>query len=170
MGDIWEDLLFVRESTNKKLRSQPLADWLAGKFNANTPWDQTVYDLVTACGTQEENGAATFFIALRTPDKMNDQVCRLLLGVQLQCAQCHDHPFTSWKRSDYWSMASFFSKVRAGGKKVGQGAGRERQRGGQGTQAPDARLGARPAAEVSRRRGAGDLEDGHPIAPCWRSG
>src|SRR4029077_9462328 len=93
--------------------------------------------LVTACGTQEENGAATFFIALRTPEKINDQVCRLLLGVQLQCAQCHDHPFTSWKRSDYWSMASFFSKTRAGGKKVGKGPAETVNESGKGRKAPD---------------------------------
>jgi hypothetical protein len=137
MADIWEDLLFVRESTNKKLRSEPLADWLARRFEDNTPWDRTVHDLVTACGTQEENGAATFFIALRTPDKMTDQVCRLLLGVQLQCAQCHDHPFTSWKRSDYWSMAAFFSKVRAGGKKVGKGPAEDVNEAKKGRKAPD---------------------------------
>jgi hypothetical protein len=119
LADRWEDLLMVRDSTNKRLKSEPLIDWLAGRFNKNTPWDVLVNELLTANGTQEENGAATFFIALRTPDKLNDQVCRLFLGVQLQCAQCHDHPFTNWKRSDYWSMASFFSKVRAGGKKVG---------------------------------------------------
>jgi len=52
------------------------------------------------------------------PTSSTTRFCRLLLGVQLQCAQCHDHPFTSWKRSDYWSMAAFFTKVRAGGKKV----------------------------------------------------
>jgi hypothetical protein len=137
MADIWEDLLFVRESTNKKLRSEQLADWLAGRFNDNTSWDKIVYDLVTACGTQEENGAATFFIALRTPDKMNDQVCRLLLGVQLQCAQCHDHPFNSWKRSDYWSMAAFFSKVQAGGKKIGKGPAENVNEAGKGRKTPD---------------------------------
>jgi hypothetical protein len=137
LADIWEDLLFVRDSTNKKLSSQPLADWLAGKFNAGTPWDKIVSELVTACGTQEENGATTFFIALRTPEKINDQVCRLLLGVQLQCAQCHDHPFTSWKRSDYWSMASFFSKTRAGGKKVGKGPAETVNESGKGRKAPD---------------------------------
>ena len=65
-----------------------------------------VRELLTATGTQEENGANTFFIALRTPDKLNDQVCRLFLGVNLQCAQCHDHPFSPWKRDDYWSMAA----------------------------------------------------------------
>lgn len=135
-GETWSNLLFVRESTNRQLRSEPLADWFARRFNDNTPWDKTVRDLITATGTQDENGAATFFISLRTPEKMNDQVCRVLLGVQLQCAQCHDHPFTGWKRSDYWSMAAFFTKVRAGGKKVGKGAPESVTEGSRGKKAP----------------------------------
>jgi len=119
MAEIWVKLLMVRDSTNRRLSDQPFTDWFTKKFNDNTSWDATVRELLTATGTQEENGASTFFIALRTPEKLNDQVSRLFMGVQLQCAQCHDHPFNGWKRDDYWSMAAFFSKVRAGGKKVG---------------------------------------------------
>jgi hypothetical protein len=80
-----------------------------------------VYDLLTVTGTQEHSGANTFFIANRTPDKLTDIVSRVFGGVQLQCAQCHNHPWASWKRADYWGMAQFFTKVRAGGKKVGKG-------------------------------------------------
>ncbi len=119
LADQWENLLMLRDSTNKRLKSQPFYDWLAERFNKNQRWDEMVRDLLTVTGTQEENGAATFYIALRTPEKLTDQVTRLFMGVQLQCAQCHDHPFASWKRDDYWSTAAFFSKVRAGGKKVG---------------------------------------------------
>jgi hypothetical protein len=118
-ADRWETLLMIRDSSNRRLKGEPLYQWLADRFNKNQPWDRMVSDLLTAKGTQEENGATTFFIALRTPDKLTDQVTRLFLGVQLQCAQCHDHPFDRWKRADYWSTAAFFSKVRAGGKKVG---------------------------------------------------
>ena len=118
-ADRWESLLMIRDSTNRRLKGEPLYRWLTDRFNKNQPWDRLVADLLTAKGTQDEDGAATFFIALRTPDKLTDQTTRLFLGVQLQCAQCHDHPFDRWKRADYWSMAAFFSKVRAGGKKVG---------------------------------------------------
>src|SRR5207249_1506188 len=62
------------------------------------------------------------FIANNSVDKVTDEVCRLFLGVQLQCAQCHNHPFTGWKREEYWGMAAFFMKVNSP-KKVGkQGA------------------------------------------------
>ncbi|MGH9676488.1 MAG: DUF1553 domain-containing protein, partial [Candidatus Acidiferrum sp.] len=45
------------------------------------------------------------------PDKVTDNVTKMFLGVQLQCAQCHNHPFTSWKQTEYWGMAAFFLRV-----------------------------------------------------------
>jgi hypothetical protein len=86
--------------------------WLEEAFNSNRPWDKIVSDIVTATGTQDKNGAVTFYVANPTADKMTDQVARLFLGVQLQCAQCHNHPFTDWKQKEYWGMATFFTKVR----------------------------------------------------------
>lgn len=145
-AETWETLLMIRDSTNRRLKSDPFVDWLTKRFNDNTPWNKLVSDLLTVTGTQEESGAATFFIALRTPDKINDQVCRLFLGVRLECAQCHDHPFAPWKRKDYWSMAAFFSKVRAGGKKVGKGEPEVVNERGQGkkTPLPDSALDLAP--------------------------
>src|SRR5262249_22344672 len=87
--------------------------WLEDSFNSNKPWDQFVTELLTASGTQDKNGAVTFFLANQTADKYTDTVSRLFLGVQLQCAQCHNHPFTGWKQTENWGMAMFFSKVRS---------------------------------------------------------
>jgi hypothetical protein len=78
-----------------------------------------VSDFLTATGPADQNGAVTFYLASPTPDKVTDIVTRLFLGVQLQCAQCHNHPFTSWKQDEYWGMAAFFSKVRMNGKVKG---------------------------------------------------
>lgn len=112
LGDIWQDLLLVqRDIFSRGLPSEPLANWFAEGFNSNKPWDQQVTELLTSTGTQEQNPATTFFLALRYPDKLTDTVCRAFLGIQLQCAQCHNHPFTSWKRTEYWGMAAFFAKV-----------------------------------------------------------
>jgi hypothetical protein len=112
MGDIWQELLLVqRDIFSRGLPAEPLADWFAKGFNSNKPWDQQVGELLTSTGTQEQNGATTMFFALRSPDKLTDTVCRAFLGIQLQCAQCHNHPFTTWKRTDYWGIAAFFAKV-----------------------------------------------------------
>src|SRR5262249_3868262 len=75
------------------------------------PWDKMVREILTASGEQEKNAAVTFYLANATVDKMTDSVTKLFLGVQLQCAQCHNHPFTEWKQSEYWGMAAFFMKT-----------------------------------------------------------
>ena len=112
MADIWKGFLVPRTSDNRQLQAEPLLRWLQESFNNNKPWDQFVTELITATGNQEENGAVTFFLANPTPDKVTDAVSRLFLGVQLQCAQCHNHPFTKWKQTEYWGMAAFFTKVK----------------------------------------------------------
>ncbi len=114
-ADIWQALLVPKSSDNRRLQSEPLVKWLEESFKENKPWDKFVHELLTASGKQDENGATTFFIANNTPDKLTDQVCRLFIGVQLQCAQCHNHPFTDWKQDEYWGMAAFFMKVRTNG-------------------------------------------------------
>src|SRR5262245_17990360 len=114
MADVWSWMMLPRNSDNRRLQHDPLVKWLEEKFNADTPWDRFVTDLLTSTGTQEENGAVTFFLANPTADKVTDQVSRLFLGVRLECAQCHNHPFTSYKQNDYWGMAAFFIKVQSG--------------------------------------------------------
>jgi hypothetical protein len=113
--DIWQTLLVPKTSDNRRLQSDAFVTWLEDGFGSNKPWNRLVSELLTAAGPQDENAATTFFIANNTPDKLTDQVSRLFLGVQLQCAQCHDHPFTEWKQDEYWAMAAFFMKVRTNG-------------------------------------------------------
>jgi hypothetical protein len=112
MAENWANAMVPRESNNRLLKSAPLRTWLAEGFNANKHWDKLVHDLLTATGTQDANGAVTYFIGNNTVDKMTDSVTRLFLGVRLECAQCHNHPFTSYKQTEYWGMAQFFMKVR----------------------------------------------------------
>ena len=113
LADIWQSLLLPKNSDNRRLDTQPMAKWLEEHFNQNRPWNKIVHDLLTASGTQEKNGAVTFFVSNGTVDKVTDEVCKVFLGVQLQCAQCHNHPFTEWKQTEYWEMAAFFMKVQA---------------------------------------------------------
>jgi len=63
----------------------------------------------------DKTGPAAYFLANATADTMTDNATRMFLGVQLQCAQCHNHPFTDWKQTEYWEMAAFFTKVGANG-------------------------------------------------------
>ncbi len=114
-ADIWQTLLLPRNSDNRGVRYDAMARWLEENFNANKPWDQLVKDILTASGEAEESAPVAFFLANRGPDKLTDTTTRLFLGVQLQCAQCHNHPFTDWKQDEYWGMAAFFDRVRLTG-------------------------------------------------------
>jgi hypothetical protein len=111
LSDIWQAKLLTRDSNNRFVQREPFVKWLEESFNKNTPWDKFVYSIVTAAGPQDENPAVTFFLTNRAVDKLTDSVAQNFLGIQLQCAQCHNHPFTTWKQTEYWGMATFFSKV-----------------------------------------------------------
>lgn len=112
LADIWQALLLPRNSENRAIPIEPFAKWLEDRFNTDQPWDRTVRELLTASGNSEDNKAINYWLANRELDKITDNVSRSFLGVQLQCAQCHNHPFTDWKQDEYWGMAAFFSKVR----------------------------------------------------------
>jgi hypothetical protein len=114
-ADIWQALLLQRTSDNRFISFDKMTQWLEKAFNDNKPWDQMVRDILTAQGDMDDNGAVTYFLAHLTPDKLTDNATRVFLGVQLQCAQCHNHPFTKWKQDEYWGMAAFFTKVRING-------------------------------------------------------
>ena len=112
-ADVWLAKLFPRDSNNRFVQPQPFHDWLKERFNDNTPWDAFVATLVTASGTVDEHPEVTFFLANRSIDKLTDATTQHFLGVRLSCAQCHNHPFTATKQTEYWGMAAFFSKVTA---------------------------------------------------------
>lgn len=112
MSEVWSGLMIPRESNNRRLDHKPFQDWLAKQFNENRPLDKLAYELLTATGSLNENGAVAYFVGNPTVDKMTDNVSKVFLGVRLECAQCHNHPFVSWKQDEYWGMAAFFMKTR----------------------------------------------------------
>ncbi len=114
-ADIWQSLLLPRTSDNRFMQFDKMTTWLEENFNANKPWDQMTRAIVTAEGDMDKNGAVLYYLANGTPDKVTDNASRMFLGVQLQCTQCHNHPFTNWKQDEYWGMAAFFTKVRLEG-------------------------------------------------------
>jgi hypothetical protein len=94
-------------------RAGRLRDWLAGQFNTKT-WDRIVAGLITASGKMEENPAVTYLIEGRLPravPDLTDLTSRYFMGVRLNCAQCHDHPFAKWKQEEFWGMAAFFTQI-----------------------------------------------------------
>jgi hypothetical protein len=111
MSDLWLDLLMPRTAEATRRDQMPIVRWLNRSFAENKPLDRLFAELLTANGFQDENPATTFFVVHESVDQLVDTVSRALLGVHLQCAQCHNHPFSDWKREEYWAFAGFFSKV-----------------------------------------------------------
>lgn len=109
---IWTDLLVGRASRPEVNRTA-LAKFLRDNFQRNRPWQEMVFDLVTAEGRTDQNGATNFLVA-----HLNDGAIpatgitsRLFLGTQLQCAQCHNHPFDNSKQEQFWAFNSFFQQA-----------------------------------------------------------
>jgi len=86
-------------------------NWIREQFRHNKPYDQFVRDLVTARGSTWYNGAATMFRDRRSPDELTTIVSQLFLGIRLECAKCHHHPFEKWSQDDFYSFAAYFAKV-----------------------------------------------------------
>jgi len=86
-------------------------NWIRQSFRDNKPYDQFVRELVTAEGSTWRNGAATMFRDRRSPDELTTIVSRLFLGIRLECAKCHHHPFERWSQEDFFSFAAYFSEV-----------------------------------------------------------
>ena len=112
LAEIWTRQIVSAEIENRLLPTDNLRKWLEDAFNKNKPWSKIAAELVTASGAMDSNAATMFYITNSGPDKVTGQVSRLFLGVQLQCAQCHNHPFTDWKQEQYWGVAAFFMKVK----------------------------------------------------------
>src|SRR5262249_49117942 len=85
--------------------------WIRESFRQNKPYDQFVRELVTAQGSTWRNGAATMFRDRRSPEDLATITSQLFLGVRLECAKCHHHPFEIYGQDDFYSFAAYFARV-----------------------------------------------------------
>ena len=85
--------------------------WLRQQFRDNKPYDQFVRELITAQGSTWKNGATVMFRDRPVPVEIGSSVSQLFLGVRLECAKCHHHPFEVWSQDDFYGFASFFARV-----------------------------------------------------------
>jgi hypothetical protein len=85
--------------------------WLRDSFRKNKPYDQFVRELLTATGGTFRNGAVVVYRDRREPDEIATMVSQLFLGVRLDCAKCHHHPFEVWGQDDFYSFAAFFARI-----------------------------------------------------------
>ena len=86
--------------------------WIRTQLERNTPMDQFVRELLTADGSTFKNPAANYYRISRDPENSVETTAQLFLGVRIQCAKCHNHPFERWTQDDYYGFAAFFSRVK----------------------------------------------------------
>jgi hypothetical protein len=108
----WGDVLRVNSD---KLGAQGMLAfnlWLRDAFRSNLPLNRLVEDLVTAQGSIYSYGPANYFRIATSPDDLAETTAQVFMGVRLQCARCHHHPFESYGQDDYYALAAFFARIR----------------------------------------------------------
>ena len=116
-SDIWvmkfAELLQIRSNQNEFQYKPALLyyNWLQEQFSQNRPIDEIVKGILTAEGSNFKNPAASYFQIERDTLKTSENVAQVFMGMRVQCAQCHNHPFDRWTMNDYYSFAAFFPQV-----------------------------------------------------------
>lgn len=142
--------------------------WLRQRFRTNTRYDALVRELLTAPISADADAPTP---ALRRPDDPNPlafyavkeakaenlaaAASRVFLGVQIECAQCHDHPFAKWTRDQFWNTAAFFAGV---------------ERHGDGLFAPISEAGGRRAIAPAAGKAAVPALFLDESSPRWADG
>ena len=112
-ADVWDGILFGRDPPGYDTdRREGFQAWLRTQFEENTPWNELAGTILRAEGNSVEQGAPLFYAQYRNqPEDANEAITQIFLGVQLQCARCHDHPFEEWTQLDFYGMAAFLSRL-----------------------------------------------------------
>ena len=123
---LWSRALLTSAANGGERRE--LRPYLQERFAAHASFADVVRSLVAAEGRKKEDPAASFLLAYGgQPEALAGVTARALLGVQIQCAQCHDHPYDKWKQHDFQGFAGFFANVNKGAA-MGMDADPERDR------------------------------------------
>ncbi len=113
MATTWRNRIIPQEPDPSRAReAAALQKWLRTRFAKNLRYDNLVGGLLLTNGGDEIGPALYFQTHDVAPEKMAASAAELFLGVKLQCAQCHDHPFADWSQRDFWSFAAFFARVK----------------------------------------------------------
>ena len=119
--NFYADLLRVKRKILNNVTGETYIAWIKDEIKKNTPYDQFVKSILTAEGTIFTNPAVGYF--LRDEGMLLDNVSntfQAFAGMNISCAQCHDHPFDDWTQMDYYEMTAFFTTVDTRAKKEDQ--------------------------------------------------
>lgn len=107
----WGDLLRINRTALEEKGMWSFHNWVRGCLRDNKPVDEFVRDIVLAEGSTFTEGPANFYRIGRNAEEWSETVAQVFLGVRMQCAKCHHHPFEKWSQDDYYGMAAFFVRL-----------------------------------------------------------
>lgn len=186
-ADVWDQTLFGRYPPGYEThRRDGIEAWLRRQFEGNVPYDQWVRALLKAEGNSVDDGPPMYFNQYRNqPEDANEAITQTFLGVQLQCARCHDHPFEPWTQQDFYGMAAFLARLqivtvgkqetllkfavaeKSSGDLLFSGLAKDQQPGRQGEPVKPRFLLGDPLAEPPLPEGFKEVkfEDNKPVTP-----
>jgi hypothetical protein len=107
----WGDLLRINRDQLNEKGMWSFYNWIRAALRANMPVDEFVRDIITAEGSTYTEGPANFYRTANNAADWAETTSQLFLGVRMQCAKCHHHPFEKWSQDDYYGMAAFFVRL-----------------------------------------------------------
>ncbi|MCA9268731.1 MAG: DUF1549 domain-containing protein [Planctomycetales bacterium] len=107
----WSDVLRNEEKTLDAQGTALFHGWMRDSFAAEMPLNQFVRELIASRGSTYKNPPANYWRAMRDEFTRSETTARLFLGVRLQCAKCHNHPFDRWTQQDYYRWAALFARI-----------------------------------------------------------
>jgi Protein of unknown function (DUF1553)/Protein of unknown function (DUF1549) len=107
----WGDLLRINRDQLQEKGMWSFHNWVRASLRDAKPVDEMVRDVITAEGSTFTEGPANFYRSANNPLDWSEATVQVFLGVRLQCAKCHHHPFEKWSQDDYYGMAAFFTRL-----------------------------------------------------------
>lgn len=107
----WGDLLRINRDVLQDKGMWAFHNWVRASLRDNLPMDKMVRDIITAEGSTFLDGPANYYQTARTPADWSETTVQLFLGIRIQCAKCHQHPFEKWTQEDYHGMVGFFTRM-----------------------------------------------------------
>lgn len=117
----WRDVIGAKVTDRRGLiAARAFEAWMAEQLKANKSWADVTKAMLTAEGhirfdEPTKNGETFFLLAHTGAEGANDRAAetsRVFLGIQIRCAQCHDHPFDQWKQTQFHELAAYYARVR----------------------------------------------------------
>ncbi len=108
----WADVLRSSRKTIQLKGSTGFQMWLREKIATNEPFDKIVTELLTSTGNTYSNPPANYYRIAKDPMALAESTAQLFLGVRMQCAKCHNHPFERWTQDDYYGLSAVFARIK----------------------------------------------------------